>query len=300
VKFTAFFYAQIFETLHHISEQQNMIRTVYAIAISLILPATAFSQMFNPSASALPDGEINEPYTGQTINFTVPETTTISGLIVEQAIGLLFPQAAPVIGLLGLENQEFDFNVDNTTLIVNGLPSGLSATCDANPCTYIANSSGFITIEGTPTQSGNFTMNITTLSNGEADISSIAGGILGQFGIPTSIDLPAPVSTGLDETGYTLSVTNPNSIAEANDLFGLRLHPNPTSGDVVLAISSKETGTAECAIYSITGSLVNTRSVSINLGENRIQIATNPLAKGLYFLKLTLNDKQGVVRLERL
>lgn len=277
-----------------------MTRTVYAIALSLIMPSLAFGQMFNPSASALPDGEMNEPYIGQTINFTVPETTTISGLIVEQAIGLLFPQAAPVIGLLGLENQEFDFNVDNTTLIINGLPSGLSATCDANPCTYIANASGFITIAGTPTQSGNFTMNITTLTNGEADISSIGGGILGQFGIPTSIDLPAPVSTGLDETGYTLNITNPNSIAEANDVFGMRLYPNPTSGDVVLAVSSKEKGPAECSIYSITGSLVSSRSVLVNQGENRIQITTSHLSRGLYFLKLSLRDRSAVVRLERL
>lgn len=256
--------------------------------------------MFTPSASALPSGEQDIAYVGQVIDFTVPETATISGEVVEQALAFVYPQTQPVLGLLNLQNQSFDLLVERTSLIIQGLPNGVNASCDATPCTYIANASGYIAIDGTPTESGQFVINILTLSEGNVDISSITGGLLSSFGLPTSIDLPAPVPSSLDEEGYTMDIADPNGIEESNPVFSLRLYPNPVDAQATLNLSSKENGQAEIEIYSTIGKLVRTENHSVNVGENRLTLEMNSMTRGIYLVKVSVNGTQALIRTEKL
>ena len=270
----------------------------YVILSALVYQAKA--QMFSPSASALPDGELNSSYTGQVIDFTVPATTTVPGEFVEQAIGIAFPQAAPVIGLLGLGSQTFDFNVERATLLPDGLPSGLSANCDATPCTYIEGASGFITISGTPTEAGTFTMDITVLAEGEADISSIGGGILSQFGIPSSFALPTPVPSSLTEEGYTINVNSTSGIAEFNESFNLRLFPNPTTDISSLLINTKRNGKMLIEVLNIQGVRIDSFSKQMTVGENLIKVDLSGYQAGIYLIKATLDEKQALVKFQKL
>lgn len=258
------------------------------------------AQMFNPSASALPDGVQGENYIGQQIDFTVPQTATISGTVVEQALGFVFPQTQPVLGFLNLGSQSFNMLVDRTSLLIQGLPNGIAANCDATPCTYISGASGYVTLEGTPAASGQFTVNILTLSEGNVDISAITGGLLSSFGLPTSLDLPTPVPSSLDEEGYTMTITNPNGIEEVNDLYSLALFPNPTIGESSLMINTREQGLAIMEVYSITGALVFAQNVSVRVGQNRIQLNLNSLHQGMYLIKVNINGKQALIRTEKL
>lgn len=273
------------------------------LLLTNMLFAIAFAsnaQMFSPSASALPDGEENVAYVGQVIDFTVPQTATISGEIVEQALALVYPQTQPVLGLLNLQNQTFDLLVERTSLVLQGLPNGITATCDATPCTYIANASGYITIAGTPTESGQFVIDIITLSEGNVDISSITGGVLSSFGLPTSIDLPAPVPSSLDEEGYTMTVVNPNGIEEVNENFSLALYPNPLASVATLIIDSKEVGQASIEVYSITGSLVKSDLYPVNLGKNNLPVDLSSLNNGIYLIKVNINGYQALIRTEKI
>lgn len=257
------------------------------------------AQMFTPSASALPDGEINQVYSEQIIDFTVPATTTVSGEYVAQAIAIVFPAAAGAVGLLGLENQTFDFNVTRTTLVMNGLPVGMSGNCDATPCTYMEGSSGYITVEGTPTEAGNFEVDIITLTEGEADISSLGGGFLDLFGIPSSFGLPTPVPSDLDETGYTISVTDPTSIEEVNIKYDLKIYPNPVSDLATFQFNVPNEKTIELEVYNIAGTLLEKKNVT-NLGkENTIALDFSNLTPGSYLVKAQINSEIGLLRFEK-
>lgn len=271
--------------------------------ISILVACFSFhsvqGQMFTPSASAFPHGELNEAYVGQVIDFTVPQNATISGAVVEQAIGIAFPATQPVLGFLNIDDQTFDLIVSRTTLIVNGLPNGLSADCDATPCTYITDANGFITISGTPTETGQFNIDIQTLSEGDVDISSITGGVLAPFGLPQSLDLPAPVPSSLDENGYTLNVNNTSSIDEQNEFYRLAVHPNPSNEICTLSVRSKHVGLAQIEVFSATGKLVQTNSEPITFGINQVPIDVSSFPVGLYFLKVILNGDQALIRIQK-
>lgn len=255
--------------------------------------------MFAPSASALPNAELNELYSEQVINFTVPATTTISGEFVAQAIAIVFPAAAPAAGLLGLESQTFDFNVTRTTLVMNGLPNGMSGNCDATPCTYITGSNGYITVEGTPTEPGNFEIDIITLTEGEADISSLGGGFLDLFGIPSSFALPTPVPSDLDELGYTLQVNNTSSVTELNDQYQLQTFPNPTTNIATVSFECESPEPVQLNLYTIDGSLLQSKTVNALKGSNQVDFDLSEFSAGTYLLKVQLNVGDGLIRIEK-
>lgn len=267
--------------------------------LSILALGTAFaahSQMFNPSASVLPAGTLDEVYAGQVINFTVPTTSTVDGATVASAVAAAYPQAAALTGLLS--GQSFPLNVSSVTLSVEGLPAGVTGTCDATPCTYVAGAAGSITLAGTPTQAGTFTVDITSLTSGEADLSQFASQ-LAIAGIPSTFALPQPVPGALDETGYTMAVSDPNGIEEANEVFALSLYPNPTQGVSILDVNSTVAGLATVEVYSITGALVQTDSKSIRLGSNRINLDMAALPAGIYMVRADINGHQALVRVQK-
>lgn len=295
MKFTAFFYAQFLESLHR--QLHTMLR-FYPIALLLILNWTATeAQMFTPSAGPLPDGDLNEPYVGQVIDFTVPQNGTISGEFVVQALSIVYPQTQPVLGFLNIDDQEFPIVVDRTTIIREGLPTGMNAPCDATPCTYIAGSTGYITLGGTPTEAGQFSIDMRTLTEGAVDISSITGGVLSSFGLPTSLGLPVPVPSSLSEEGYSLTVQNTSSIKDQNEVFELSLSPNPVSYLSTLQVNSKKSGTLVIEVYSAEGRLITTSSERLNIGMNRIGFDFSSLSNGIYLVKTNLMGHLALTRI---
>ncbi|MBI1289477.1 MAG: T9SS type A sorting domain-containing protein [Flavobacteriales bacterium] len=268
----------------------------FSILFLLSFACTTWAQTFNPSASNLPDAHLNQAYSDQVISFTVPPTSTLPGDIVEQALSVAFPQAAPALGLLNLSSQTFDFNVTRSTFNVDGLPQGMSGNCDATPCTYLAGASGSITITGTPTEAGNFTFDILSYTEGDVDLSSLGGGLLSTLGIPSSFDLPAPVPQALDETGYTITVLDANGIAEHNEMFSLNFYPNPAQDLSILDINSTVTGLANVEIFAITGASIRTEARSIRSGNNRIPIDMSALPAGVYMLRTQIGGYQALVR----
>lgn len=272
-----------------------MKKTLLSI-FGLGLLVSGHAQTYSPSASVLPNGTLNQAYVGQVINFTVPLTSTVDGATVGSAVAAAFPQAALVTGLLS--GQSFPLNVQSVTLDVAGLPAGVTATCDATPCTYVAGASGSITLSGTPTQAGTFTVDITSLTAGEADLSAFAGALSG-FGIPSTFAIPQPVPGALDETGYVMAVSDPNGIEETNEIFSLGLYPNPTQGVSILELNSNVAQLATIEVYSITGAIVKTRTESIRLGKNRINLDMTDLPSGIYLVKAEIGGRQALIRTQK-
>jgi hypothetical protein len=272
--------------------KQTLLSTIALVGLSVASQA----QMFNPSASALPGGTMNQAYSGQIINFTVPSTSSVDGGTVASAVVAAFPQASLLTGLLS--GQTFPMNVQSTTITVAGLPAGMTATCDASPCTYVAGASGTITLGGTPTASGQFTIDLNTSTSGEADLSAFAGQLSG-FGIPSTFAIPQPVPGALDEDGYTLFVNNPNGIAEQNKIFSLGFYPNPTEGQSVLDLNTSLSGMATVEVYAITGSLVKTSTHAVRTGANRLALDLSGLRAGIYMVKADINGHQALIRIQK-
>jgi len=253
----------------------------------------ALAQMYSPSASTLPGGTVGQVYAGQTINLTVPATTTISG----SELVALVPQAAAFASFLN--GQTFPLTITSTTLTVVGLPAGIAATCSLAPCSYAANATGTIALSGTPTASGAFTIDITSSTLGTADLSAFVSTLPFNPGIPTSFALPQALPGALDEDGYAMAVAAPSGIAESNSVFALSIYPNPTEGPATLDVNSSVSGTANVEIYNVAGVLVSSRSESIRIGANRVSLDMEALPSGVYLVKTMINGSQALVRIQK-
>jgi len=243
----------------------------------------AFAQVYSPAASALPNGQSGQVYAGQVINVNIPTEITINTSIFGDPLiipGVPFPIPNP--------NQDLSAQVTSTVLTVAGLPSGLSYTCSPANCTFPGGSSGTISIVGTPTQAGTFTIDITSLTNGSADVP--------QLGVTP---FPQPVPSALDEEGYTMAVANPASIAEHNDVFALSVYPNPTEGIATLDVKANVGGVATVEIYSITGSMVQRTAQTIATGLNRVNLDMTALPAGIYMVRAEVNGRHALVRVQK-
>lgn len=265
--------------------------------VAIGFAASSIAQTYSPSASALPNGTLNQAYAGQVINFTIPATAPISGSAISGALTAAFPAATPFVGLLG--GLTLDLSVSNTTLAVEGLPAGVTAACNATPCTFAAGESGSFTLSGTPTQSGSFTIDITSLTSGDADLSALLAQLPINPGLPSTLALPQPVPGALDESGYTMFVNNPNGISERNSAFSLGMYPNPTEGLSTLDVNSTVAGMAVVEIYSITGAMVQTSTRSIRVGANRLNVDMTKVPAGIYLVKVNMNGHQSLIRTQK-
>lgn len=267
--------------------------------LSILMLGVAYgaNAQFNPSASVITSASINEAYAGQVIEFTVPAVGSVPGTAVAGPLisGLGLPATiAPLVeGFLGSQN--VPLSITNSTLSVSGLPAGITATCDATPCTYMAGASGTITLSGTPTEGGTFSIDILTLSNGEADLSALAAqDPTGQ--VPSTFAMPQPVGGAWDEEGYTMSVSDPNGIEESNEVFSLSLYPTPTHGVSTLNVNATISGVATIEVYSVTGALMHTTSNPIRVGTNRVQVDFTNLNAGVYLIKTNINGHLALIR----
>ncbi len=254
------------------------------------------AQTYTPSAgSALTGGALGSIYAGQTINADIGSTVLVSG----QEIVNVLPEAVEnFIGSALDVSVSYTVTTTYTVLSVEGLPAGLSSDC--NGCTVNAGFNRNIIISGIPAEEGNFTVNVTSQTAGEASISGITIPFGGSFSIPFFGDYDIPVLSGVfDASGYTLSIT-PNSIDESNDIFSLGCYPNPTEGNAILDVNSLEGGVAVVEVYSITGSQVLSFSESIRVGVNRVAVDLSGVPAGIYLIKADINGAQALIRTQKI
>ena len=117
------------------------------IASAQCIPDLTITQagIFPDSATGLASGVINMPY-NQVLQMRIPADTTI--------IVIIFPVTIPI---------------DSVRLIsLTGLPPGLSHSCNPTNCTYLGGTNGCALIDGTPTDTGLFTVTavVTTYAGG--------------------------------------------------------------------------------------------------------------------------------------
>lgn len=277
-----------------------MKKTLLSILSIGLFAAGSTAQTYVPAeGEPLANGEVNVAYAGQTINADIPATLNLSG---QELLDALPATISAAIGSQVDPNQQFPVTITSTTLTVVGLPAGLSSDCNA--CIINGGSDRDIVISGTPTAGGSFTIDITSETAGTATVAGVDVTFGGSALLPGPFPVPVPVPTLpgiMNSEGYTMDVAGGgNSISEANDVFSLKLYPNPTEGNTNLDVNSREAGIANVEVYSITGSLVMSSTESISVGMNRVAVDLTSVPAGVYLIKADINGAQALIRTQKI
>lgn len=98
----------------------------------------------------------------------------------------------------------------------------------------------------------------------------------------------------------TLTATaNPNAISEDQWFSELMLYPNPTKDFAKLMFNSLKMGAVKVEIYSVIGNLFSTMVFEKQTTTFTEKIGVDNLPKGLYFVKVTMNDKTVTLKLNK-
>jgi len=98
----------------------------------------------------------------------------------------------------------------------------------------------------------------------------------------------------------TLTATaNPNAIPEDQWFGELMLYPNPTKDFAKLMFNSPKMGAVKVEIYSVIGNLFSTMVFEKQTTTFTEKIGVDNLPKGLYFVKVTMNDKTVTLKLTK-
>ncbi len=113
---------------------------------------------------------------------------------------------------------------------------------------------------------------------------------------PCTIVITAKPAANPDQ-GIT---TNPIPGADNGDA-GITVYPNPTQSSVTISYACKNSGPLQINIEDVSGRTMHTESVSCGEGNTVQQtVDMNYLSPGVYFIKLTLNDRQIVKKIVKL
>jgi len=172
-------------------------------------------------------------------------------------------------------------NVNYVIFDVNGLPNGLSYTCDQSGCQYASGVDGCILINGTPTQAGNFAVPVSMTIN--AQIPAITDPFLGTtIFAGMAIDLPS-----FSAVEYDLFIDASTVVSEiTHHSF---LYPNPTTNEAKLSLRSM----SDVMVYNILGKEV-VKSVSI---EGDLFLSKADLGKGMFYIMIKSENKTETIKL---
>lgn len=168
---------------------------------------------------------------------------------------------------------------------VDGLPPGLSYECNSHtpePCTFLGDSTGCAIISGTPTQAGEYPLEIT---------GNIWGTLLG---FPTSVPLVF--------SGYKIVVSDPNGLNDPNAL-NVRLEqnvPNPFANKTNIKFHLDNGQAVNITISNMIGQEVYSTRILGSPGENVFEFNANELNEGIYIYSVDTGSytltKRMVVR----
>lgn len=245
----------------------------------LLSSGICHAQMYSPAASeGLLSGMMEQPYS-TVISVSVPQQVSMNTSIFGDPIvvpGLPFPIPNP--------NMDLEATVTTVALSLSGLPAGLTYSCSAANCSFAAGSSGTVTISGTPTAGGTFTVNIVSQTDGSASIPAI--GVM---------PFPQPIPGAFDESGYQLSVFNPNSIGENDVLRGLRVMAADRPDQAVMELEATRAMRLTVMVTDIQGRVISKLGLDVMEGGNRFSIPMGD-APGIHVITVQGGDVNAVLR----
>jgi hypothetical protein len=90
-------------------------------------------------------------------------------------------------------------------------------------------------------------------------------------------------------------ITSVNSIE--NSISDVKLYPNPAVDNTTLEITADQAGPLAVRIYDMTGRSIQQFNQTVSLGTNMINLNTQKLSNGVYFVEVSSASKTTTERL---
>lgn len=226
--------------------------------LSLILIGIA---LFNVNGQCTPDNSLNSTgvYFDKTNIPCINETY-------EQTIHMAITNDTTI--------PPFSVSLDSIQITsVTGIPAGLDYQCTSPNCTVVASSGTHtqtcLLISGTPTQTGDFTIQFT------ARLYALGSSITQTFDVPGSV---INCINGLEKFKENTSI----------DIF-----PQPSKDNSTLRITLPSASNSSISLYDMTGSkLFNIYEGPLNSGINTIRLNefTSALKEGVYLINTQIGE----------
>jgi len=110
----------------------------------------------------------------------------------------------------------------------------------------------------------------------------------GEQGILSGASADVVEGTKPELFDINASVANLNSAVS-----GVKVFPNPTTGNATLKVNSEKSFDATIRVVAVTGAVVSSSSTNVVAGNNEIAIDMNSLEEGMYFVEVA--GQEGVV-----
>jgi hypothetical protein len=257
----------------------------YANAYSQCTPDTYYQ---DSTYGIWPDTIQNLSTCIQNVNYHEEITIKTPSTLIEASGGdSSFTQLDTVILGSSYSFQLADWPVDSMRLVgVDGLPNGLSLSCEYANCILPGNVLTCGSVDGTtsdPLGVYPITIWVDVFTHGVLDLGLI------QYPLSTSLF----DATGSYEslTGYKIIVSNNSSyeMFNSNEFSLLQNIPNPSDGNTKIMFNTPNAGNVSLTIVDMFGKCVVSKEISSISGLNTINLSQD-LSSGIYNYSVQVND----------
>ena len=246
-------------------------QTVPTCSLDPVFIASPKVGVWPDSATNFISGTVGQPYI-QNITVKVPKDTLINAFpalyLCFNRFELTTPSSATNYNLPpGLNFGSSTPAVNNGT--VNGAPAFL----------FPGNANNCASIFGTPTTAGTYSllMEVTAYANGPAGSCPTSPTVMGGTAVSTQT-----------LAYYHITIAAPAGVEElGNDKMALYQNvPNPFSNSTDIKFYVEDESEATITVYNTLGAIVNQKTITTIVGENKVTIKADDLASGTYIYSL--------------
>jgi len=223
------------------------------------------------------DGQENTPYS-QTLTLVVLEDTILD---IAFLLDMIDPSITPIMNSAGISTV-MTLPVNHVRFDIIGLPSNLVYNCDMNNCQYQAGLNGCIAINGIPTQSGTFPLDVNMTIN--VQIPTITIPIVGTV-IYQGSSQDLPIFTAQQ---YNLLINPATGIKDVQNKENL-IYPNPFYNSANVILKEKK----DIKIYDQLGRLIYEK----NDVHNNLQISKDDLGEGVFMIEIIGNRSISIQKI---
>lgn len=151
---------------------------------------------------------------------------------------------------------------------------------------------------------------IVKIYKNSVSTSNVIGTYSSNTPPPNNIDIPNATkiivkfitNTSLTAGGFTLNYSSTTEIPENEMLNPISISPNPFINDASIKFTlNKQNNDVKINIENVLGKTLGTYESTLNQGDKEISLNTitqnNILTKGLYFVRIKINNKESVFKL---
>ena len=174
------------------------------------------------------------------------------------------------------------YDVDSVSLIsVDGIPPGISFSCNPPNCTWLGGEQGCATISGIPTKDSTYQIELKILGCGSL--------------------LAFPLCDSAEFSNYVIQINPPVGIDNYeltnNSLKLKKAFPNPSNQSTNIQYETIKSENVSFEMTNLLGKSIINRNVISKIGLNSILVNTSDLSNGIYLYSISNGKTRSTKRL---